>query len=291
MVNNKNYKKRNYKKRRAPKKALSGRQATAVKKLVAGALDEAIEDKYRLDTLYGEHNTDFDAATKTILYNVSPRIPNGTEVNDRTGNKVKLKYFRSFIRLLPARFHSQHVIDGTPIYAANWVPSVPDYKCYLLKVNNELMANLSSAEARAALVSKFRQAGTCWQDYAQDAGQKAVTSIKLLEKWTMTPKWRQIVSSFAPIDANGTLAASSFSLTPDYQANGVVTAVPQYSYYELYCNKVSQKIEINDTDNSPMKYQYWIFIQCTNGYNETTYNPVVQPDSFESRHLWVFEDA
>lgn len=268
-----------------------------VSKIVDAKLDAAIEDKYLRDSVFNQHNTSYDSATNTLLFNISPAIAKGDGVNQRAGNKVKLKYLRSFVRMRPGKFHAQHNVDGTPSYTANWIPHMPKYRCFLIKVNNELAVSLTSSEMRQALNAKFRSPGHFWQDYAQDVGKKAVSGIKLLHKFEMTPKWKQLPNTFTLLNQTGsvslptTIMDGTITLTPDYAPSNNVISVPQYSYYELFTKEVAQKVEISNADNGVMRYQYWMFVQNTNGYQDTTYDSVVAPESFEIRNCWVYEDA
>lgn len=261
-------------------------------KMILKKLDQQIEDKYKLDTVVNEHSTNFDAVSKSMVFNVSPHIENGTEVDQRLGNKVRLKYLRTFFQYLPAKGGQHGVVDSSsPAYTENWVAQRPDITVYFLKINSEMIQNMTEGELRTACNAKFRSIGHCWQDFSQSSGKQAVSAIKLLEKFKMPSNYRQIVCPFLPLNSTGTIGSNDFTLTPVYQASATVIQCPQYSYHNMLCSKVAQKIEIDDSSNNPIKYQYWYFVQLGNGYNNNDYNPISQPESLTTRNVWVYEDA
>lgn len=279
--------------RRQPK--VNKATKTLLNNMILKKMDQQIEDKYILDTGFHNHNDNFDAGTKSMVVNVSPAILNGDEVNQRTGNKVRLKYLRTFFRYLPGKGGQHGVIDSSsPTYSGNWFGDIPDATVYLLKINSQMIQTMSAADLRVACNAKFRSAGHCWQDYAQSTGQQANSAIKLLDKFTMQSKYRSVVCPFTPLNATGTFAAGppeTQTIVPTYQASCTLVQVPQYSYYNLLCSKLAQKIEIEDVHNRPIKYQYWYFIQLGSGYNNNSYDPIIKPEDFSTRNVWVFEDA
>lgn len=289
-----NSKKSTYKRRQKPTKKPRVNKATKklLNKMILQKLDQSIEDKYLLDTSFTDAKSHFDSGTMSMVFNVSPHITNGDEVSQRTGNKVRLKYLRTFFRYLPAKGGNHGVIDNSaPTYAENWMAQKPDVTVYLLRINSQMIQNMSASDLRVACNAKFRSAGHCWQDYAQSSGQEAAQGIKLLDKFIMKTNYRQVVCPFQPVNLSGTLTSSSFTATPVYQAAATVIQVPQYSYKNLICSKLAQKIEMNDAFNNPIRYQYWYFAQFGNGYNNQSYNPILAPEHFEFRNIWTFEDA
>lgn len=277
--------------RKRQPKLLTKSLKNALSKIVSQKLDAAIEDKYVLDSSFVSKVSSYDSSTKTILFNISPNIANGDEVNQRTGNKVRLKYLRSMIRFLPQKKHVQYTADGVPSYVANWIPDLPACRVFIVKINQELAMNMTATELRTALNAKFRSAGHMWQDYAQSTGKRAMSAIKLLSKCVLKQKYRTIAGSINPIYASGSITETSFTLTPTYQMQSTITSVPQFSYKNLLVSSVAQKVEMEDTYNSVLKYQYWMFVQLGNGFNDDTYDPVESPTQFDIRNCWVYEDA
>lgn len=274
-------------------------------KMILKKLDQQIEDKYILDTSFSDQSSTYDASTNTLLFNVTPNILQGDEVNQRTGNKVRLKYLRTFFRFLPSRYHYNRSVDVSNDQSItntrNWFAQKPRVMVYLVRINNQLAAQISDPDLRVALNAKFKSPGHCWQDYAQSSGQKALSGIKLMDKFQMAQVYRSMVTSWQPLHADVTQMGSGqdFDLTPDHGGTAVQVSVPQYTYKNFLCSKVAQKLEFNDeeatppatTVQGPIKYQYWYFVQVGNGYNNSLYNPIDPPQDFATRNVWTFEDA
>lgn len=282
--------------KRKPKKALSKKEYKAVEKIVKRKLDEAIEDKYILQTSYTEQKTVFTPTTGSMLFNISPTILKGTDISNRTGNNVKFKYLRMMVRYLPAKQGAFGVVDSSaPTYSENWHADMPDATVYFVRVTSKLAQSLSTSALEEACMVKFRMPGKMWQDYAQDSGQESVASIKLLDKFKMKTRYRSLTVPTTQIDSNGTIAITglSFTNTPIYQPSCTNVQVPQYSYYDMYCKApaFAQKVEIENTFNKPLRYQYWVFVQLSTGFQVSTWNKVEQPESFATRTCLVFEDA
>lgn len=279
-----------FRKRKSKKSSVNKK---VVKQIVKQALDDNQEDKYLLDGSFTNHAENYDPGTSTILFNISPNIHQGTDVSQRVGNKVRLKYFKSFLRLLPAKYSLSATMASDPTYITNFFRANPSYKCYIVRITNDIVNKLTSSELRDVLRAKYRRPGTCWQDFAQDPGQKGLSGIKLLHKFEMTPKWRVINSTGDPLAMSGGYDSltGSINMSPTQVKQTRMVSVPQYTYKEIYTNSVAQKVEISNNDNGVMRYQYWMFVQCNTNYQNTSYDSIDQPQSFDMRNIWVYEDA
>lgn len=264
-----------------------------IKKVVDRKLDDAVEDKYVMDTVFQNQIAHYDLATRTFLIDATLALASGVNIDQRLGQKIKLKYLRTFFRLLPSKRETQ--IEHLPMQAwtENPLRDIPMFHCYFVRVNKDLVTKLTSSELRAVLNSKFRTPGQCWQDVAQAAGKSGIVGIKLLAKFKMKPKYRTVTSS---VNSEITQAVPDAGAPPTYGmvsnvSETIVMQIPQYTYKNLLCSKVAQKIELENASGLPLKYNYIYFIQTTNAYNDNVYNPVIVPDSFMTRNVWVYEDA
>lgn len=264
-----------------------------VKSMIRQAMDVAVEDKYKLDTEYNSKTGTWDDNTKTLAFNITPNIPTGTGIGQRLGNKVRLKYLRMFIRYLPAiHQHNEDISGDNPVNTTlNWFPVVPDAVCSLVRVTPDLKNNITDAQFREAVRCKVRPPGYAWQDFAQSVGNDSINGIKILDRFKLKARYKHMVCPFAPIAQSIAAVGAGYASTPTYDPVVTVVNCPQYTYKNFYCAKVSQKIEIDDESNSPIKYQYWMFIDIDNDFNDDTYNPINVPKTFDTRQLWVYEDA
>lgn len=274
---------------KAKRKPLAKKQVQAVKALIHRSLDHQIEDKYRLDVDYHNHVADWDNSTKTLLIDVTPSITQGDGIGNRTGNKVRMKFLRSFIKMMPSKREHQIPLLPPMAWAENPIRDIPHFRVFLLRMNRELIDNMSGAEIRVALNVKFRTAGHCWQDYAQSTGQRAQMGLKLLDKFVLKPRYRTIVASKNSQTTLQTASGADYVNTY-LDSETIVMSVPQYTYKNFVCSAVAQKVEF-DSGDSPIRYKYFYFVQTTDGFNDDTYNPIFVPDNFQLRNVWVYEDA
>ena len=279
---------------RAKPKKMTKTMVRAVKKIVEKKLDTAIEDKYINDSAYHDHSGDWDTNSRSGLFNVTPTITKGDGKSERTGNSVSLKFLRMYWRLLPAKFHRKvETMDSNPSYTKNPFPRIPSYVARFMKINRDLYSKLSTTELLAILNAKYRVPGQSVQDVLQNVGRKGMVGIQLLGQTILKPRYKTFVSGSTPLASQVTADGTGFDLAPDHEPFVQVLSIPQYTFKEQILSKVKQKIVMQDTDNLPMKYQYFVFVQCGNNYIDATYDIGIDsaPQKLETRNCWVFEDA
>lgn len=184
-----NYKRKSKKSRRKSRrpKQMSKSLKKSVTKLIDRKLDDAVEDKYILDTAYNSLVPYWDNGTKTVLINVTPGINFGDLVDERQGNKVILKSLKTFVKMIPNKVDNQHDAHGLGVssYAQNMFRRLPRVRCFLIRINRELGQSITNTELRTALNAKFRTSGHWWNDYQESTGQRALSGVKLLKKFSM----------------------------------------------------------------------------------------------------------
>lgn len=285
--------------KRGKRKPFTKAQTAATKKIVSRALDRAIEDKFLLDSNFSQHQVNWNLTQKSCLINVTPAIARGDSRANRNGDKVMLKYLRSFIRILPPANSrvEQAAPNGAPSTVENWNVHHPPYRVILLKMNREMYGKLTQDELLQVLNSRYLPRGMCRQDVQQDPGKKGLVGITKLGEFYMKSRYKQLWSTALPVDSTGVIAAPGGSGTNTTTGTGVVhyqwTAVPQFSYRNYLSNKMRQKVVIDNQFDEPVKYQYFYFVQCQDMFLDATYDVTVElaPQAIDVRNLWVFEDA
>ena len=115
----------------------------------------------------------------------------------------------------------------------------------------------------------------------------------MLQKFTLKPKYKTFIATSTPLSSGVNADGTGFNLVPTGEPFCNIVSVPQYTFRETVLSKVKQKIVIQDTDDLPMKYQYFLFVQCGNNYVDPLYDPGLDaaPQVLATRNCWVFEDA
>lgn len=304
MVKKNNYKKnKNNKNKKNNKNRKTNFIKKYVKKEVKNAIEANTEDKYWNETSFTSLLSGWNGSDHSILHNLTPLIANithGDDVDQRQGNKINLKYLRMYIRHQPARYGVQMSIDSTtPTYTRNPIPDIPDVKVFIVKLNNELVSNISDSQLRAILKTRFRPYGSSWIDTAQSSGRAGLKGLTVIAKCEIKNKYKTLFGDYTRQDQYGSVQLptsimdGAITLSETYAPSLTVLNIPQQSNKTLMVasKAFKQKIELNATSNYPIKYQYYMYVQFSDDYQNLTYNPVNMPNEFECRCQLVYENV
>lgn len=268
-------KKRKYKRKKRARAKVSKNLKKQLNKLILKKLDDAQEDKYMIPDAYTSlrpGDTDDNASHFGYLQAITPSFPRGTSVSERIGDRVRVK-FMSLIMTLCGHNYSGGVATNTS-NTLNLVPFANPVKIHVFRCRQGVVPTVPLLEG------KYRRQGLWPQDLIQEVDEQHIKqSIQKLSTTTCVLKYKQM---FGNIEDNSTG-------TPVVECT--LYSIPQYSYKEIHI-PVNEKWEINEANNEPMKWGYYLFIDY--GYQnwrrpyDTTHLAMPNVDF---RLRVVFEDA
>jgi len=266
-------------------KALSKSAYKAVTQIVDRKMDQAVEDKFLLDSAYIGSAHLFNNISRSLIREITPTIPQGTGDSERIGSQIKMKRLSIQFRLIPRFQNHKLPTDATllTITANPWQQPTQPLKIFIVKVDrlycdNILVLNDLLDELRTIVLPvKFKEAGTWTQDIVTSTGHGAKQTVRKMGSCDLQVKYRSTsVRVWEPVTS----------------ANYVqVLSAGQLSHKYLNI-KIDTKWQLN-IGNQDSKFRYFMYVQFANNYNNYVYNRggALQPHEFSHRFLWVYEDA
>ena len=267
--------------RRKPKKALTKRESSQVKKMIDKALDNRIEDKFRLDSSFNTVLGAWSNLDRGVVADVTPTISVGTGAHERIGDKIYLKGAKLQFRYLPCERNVVLDVDqisNSIVMSQSPVPQFPPMRVYLYSIVEKVHSQLSATELRAALDAKYTPPGLWRQDMAQDTAQDTVKAIRTLKKFTMPTKYNILTTSVVGDPAVG---------TPDRIQ---VIASPKMETFSCYL-PIKKKLEISNVDNMPTMQRFGIYYTDYSHWTATSVMVQDEPNMLDIRKCWIYEDA
>lgn len=236
-----------------------------------------VEDKYSLDANFVTILQDYHEQTRRLLVDISPVINRGTEVAQRVGDKVFMKYLKLQLRYLPAKRNFRIGSVGADVaYANNLYTRLPPVKIFIIRVVKDLADNMTATLLRGGLESKFRPRGTYVQDFDQSIGLELVRGVNLIGKGQVSQSYKQSMISIVDFEQAG----------PTLR----VVSVPQYSYASIFV-KFGKKWLYDNASARPRMFRYLVYMQFTDKWQDTAWDQPAVPEDIAIRKLWVYEDA
>lgn len=300
MAYKKYYKKKNKKKSPGKKGTLNAKQKKEIDQRIDRKLDKAVEDKFLRDSLFTEHKDQFNQSANCLILDISPTINQGIAQAQRLGDKVYIKYLNMFLRYRPDGVTSSfenYTDDHTPDWTICPYPQSPDARVFVLRFTRDLYegwdAGGQALMERLKAHPKLRPAGAWPQDYDQSGGQEFIKGVKVLGNCVLKSKFRSSALIAPRLLTTGTFdeVTGAIGLATDEQRTLLINSASLLTYKRLHI-PIKQKLIIRSSgSNNPINYVFMLYVQFSNRYNNSTYNPVTKPDEFSIRNLWVYEDA
>ena len=247
-----------------------------MKAIVHKQLDLAIEDKFLLDAAYTAAHANYSPVTRTLLREITPTITQGDQVDQRQGNKVKMKRMTMQIRMKMNAYNHIRTVGTVPwVSAENIFRDTGNVRVFVIRVVAELGTAVLPVVIEGAMASKYNLPGSFRQDYALSGGKSVMPGISVIGRTTLKKKWR---TAICPVNDTGATPMQTHILN-----------VPQYDHTYLNC-KLDDEFTYT-LGNNPIKHKYYVYAQFYDNWRNAVWDVPIAPAIFDIRNIWIYEDA